>query len=487
MEEKSVGKNAALNMIKTVVALIFPLITFPYISRVLQVENLGKVNFAHSVVNYFVLFATLGLKTYGIREGAALRNDRIKFQRFFSQVLTITAVSTAVSLAVLFALTFFSPRLREYDALILILSASVVLPTLGCEWVCAAFEDYAYITVRSLLVQFLSLVLIFTLIHQPEDYYRYAFILVFSSQGANLFNLFYIRKYVKFSLTGRPEARRHLKPMLVLFASSLATTIYVSSDTTLLGLISGEYYTGLYAAATKLYAVIKNLISAIVVVSIPRFSYYYSSGKREEYHTLLSRISKVLCLLAVPAAVGVFVLSEEIILLISGSTYMEAASALRILSLAVVFVAASWVQSQCVLIPMKKEKWVLYTTSATAVLNVVLNLLLIGKWRHNAAAFTTVIAEATVVLVYALVIRKDGKVEGLSRQILHAAVGSAVMAVWLIYVKTWDGSVLLRLLAAILGGMGIYGLVLLALKDEVVKEVAGQILRRLKRKDTDIP
>lgn len=469
-------------MVKTVAALFFPLITFPYISRILQVENLGKVNFAHSVVNYFVLFATLGLKTYGIREGAALRNDRTQFQKFFSQVLTITGVSTAVSLAALYVLTFSSPQLREYDILIMILSAAVVLPTIGCEWVCAAFEDYAYITIRSLLIQFLSLILIFALIHKPEDYYRYAFILVFSSQGFNIFNLFYIRRYVKFSLTRETNIGQHLKPMMVLFASSLATTIYVSSDTTVLGLISGEYFTGLYASATKLYTVIKNLISAIVVVSIPRFSFYYSSGKMEEYRSLLRRISKVLCLLAVPAATGVFVLSEDIILLISGDSYLEAASALRILSVAVVFVAASWVQSQCILIPMKKEKWVLYTTAATAVLNVLLNLLLVRKWHHNAAAFTTVIAEATVVLVYYFAIRKDVKIKELSGQAVHAVAGSAVMVVWLLFVKTWDWNLLFRLPAAIIGSVAIYAMVLLILKDEVAEGVVAQLLRRLKRK-----
>lgn len=482
MQEKSVGKNAALNMVKTVLSLLFPLITFPYISRVLQVEKLGRVNFAYSIVSYFVLFATLGLKTYGVREGAALRNDRVRFQRFFSQMLTITAVSTAVSLALLLLLAFSAPRLREYRALILILSAAVVLPTVGCEWVCAAYEDYAYITVRTLVVQLLSLILILALLHKPEDDYRYACILVFSAQGANLLNLFHIRRYVRFSLTGKPEAGRHLKPMLVLFASSLATTVYVSSDTTLLGLLSGEYCTGLYTAAAKLYTVIKNLVSAIVVVSIPRFSYYCSAGKTEEYNALLSRISKVLCLLAIPAAAGVFVLSEEIILLISGEAYMEAASALRILSVAAVFVAASWVQSQCVLIPMKKEKWVFYTTLAAAALNVLLNLVLIPRWQHNAAAFTTVIAEGTVALVYHFAIRKHVKIQGLYRQVFHGVAGSALMAVWLLFVKTWDVHVLLRLAAAITGGAGIYCLALLILKDAVAREMTEPVLRRLRKR-----
>lgn len=481
MKEKSVGKNAALNMFKTVVTLIFPLLTFPYISRVLQVENLGKVNFANSIVNYFVLFATLGVKTYGIREGATVRNDREKFQKFFSQVFTITVVSTIVSLVVLGAVCFLTPSLETYRLLILVLSVSVILPTIGCEWICSAYEDYGYITLRSVLVQMISFGLIFTLIHKPEDYYIYALILVFSSQGSNLFNLFYVRKYIQFRITGRPDASTHLRPMLTLFASNLATSIYVSSATTVLGLFCGDYYTGVYSSAAKLYSVIKNLVSAIVIVSIPRFSYYYNNNKKDEYMKLLNQISNTLVLLVIPAAVGVFLLSEDIILLISGASYIEAASALSILAIAVIFVGASWIMSQCILIPMKMEKIVLETTIATALLNVGLNCILVGRWQHNAAAFTALVSEATVALIYYISIRKKVSVKGLPSEIFNSIVACGFMAVSIVLMKQLQLTQIIKFPLIIGVSVVVYFAVLMVRRDNYAIEYTTVIVKKMKK------
>lgn len=233
--QKSVGKNAVLNVFRTVIALIFPLITFPYISRVLQVENLGKVNFVNSIISYFILIAILGVKTYGTREGAALRDNRDKFQRFYSQVFTITLITTLISYILLFLVVTLVPSLHSYTVLFVILSTSVILTTLGNEWVCSAYEDYFYITVRGIVIQIISFILIFAFIHDSTDYYKYAVILVFSSTGANIFNFIYTRKYIKHKITLKPQFKIHTKPLLILFASTLATSIYVSSDTIILG------------------------------------------------------------------------------------------------------------------------------------------------------------------------------------------------------------------------------------------------------------
>lgn len=482
MKEKSVGKNAVLNMLKTVVTLIFPLLTFPYISRVLQVENLGKVNFANSVVNYFVLFATLGLKTYGIREGATVRNDREKFQKFFSEVFTLTIISTGLSLFVLAILCTVVPSLQNYRLLILLLSVSVVLPTFGCEWICSAYEDYGYITVRSILVQIISFVLIFALIHKPDDYYVYAMILVFSSQGANIFNLLYVRKYVKFRVTKNINLHIHLKPMMVLFASTLATSVYVSSSTTVLGLVCGDYYTGIYSAAAKLYSVMKNLVSAIVVVSIPRFAFYYNNNKRDEYNSLLNQISNTLALLVIPAATGVFLLSKEIILLISGAEYVAASSTLSILAIAVIFVGISWIMSQCILIPMKKEQVVLKTTLITAVLNIVLNIFLVGRWKHNAAAVTTLISETVVVLIYYYYVRKEVKIQGLLREIIKSFISSCVMGVVIVFGRNTNVNLIIKLPLLITISVLVYGSMLLILKDKYLLEYIHMVREKLANK-----
>lgn len=481
MQEKSIGKNAGLNMFKTVITLVFPLITFPYISRVLQVENLGKVNFANSIVNYFVLFATLGLKTYGVREGAIVRNNKDKFQKFFSEVFTITIVSTIISLIVLGIISMIVPSLTMYRILILILSISVILPTIGSEWICSTYEDYGYITLRSILVQIISFILIFILIHQPKDYYLYAFILVFSSQGSNIFNLFYVKKYVKFKLTTNMNLKTHMKPMLILFASTLATSIYVSSDTTVLGLICGDYYTGLYSSASKLYSVLKNLVSSIVVVAIPRFSFYYNNNKKKQYNDLLNNISNILALLVIPIAVGVFLLSDYIIIIISGKSYSEAASALSILAIAVVFVGASWIMSQCILIPMKMEKIVLYTTILTALLNIGLNCLLVGTWKHNAAAFTTVISEMMVVLIYAVCIRNKVKIIGLSKELLKSFIACIVMAIEIIFIRRIKIAILFKFPVIVIVSVLLYYIVLILLKDQYVIDATRLVVEKGKR------
>lgn len=482
MKEKSVGVNATLNVLKTAGSLLIPLVIFPYISRVLQVEGLGKINFARSVISYFVLFATLGLNTYGIREGASLRNNRVKFQVFFSQVLTITTITTALSLVLLYSMIFAVDRFSRYRTSMLILSISVVLPTIGCEWVCAAYEDYGYITIRTILVQLVSLALIFLLVRSPEDINRYAFILVFSSQGANIFNFFYIQRYVQFTLTKKVDIRLHLRPMGILLASSLATTIFVSSDTTILGLLTDEYYTGLYSAASKLYTVVKSVISSIIIVTIPRFSYYFSNDRHSDFEALLNQICKVVLLLAIPASVGVFILSEDIIVVLSGETFMEAGSALRILSIAILFIAASWIEAQCVLIPMKKEKWVLRVTVVAAILNVMLNLLLVKRWKHNAAAFTTVISEAAVAIAYALIIKKKVRLCGVSRQFIHAVIASGGMAIYLLAARAWETGALLNLFLKITVGIVVYYAVLLVMDDELTKQLTKEVLHRFMKK-----
>lgn len=483
MKNKSVGKNAVLNMFRTVLTLIFPLITFPYISRVLQVENIGKINFVNSIINYFILFATLGIKTYGTREGAAVREDKEKFQKFYSQVLTITIVSTVISYFLLFLMVMFIPNLHNYTVLFIILSISIVLTTLGNEWVCSAYEDYFYITIRGIVIQIISFILIFTFVHNSNDYYKYALILVFSSTGANIFNFVYIRKYVKHKLTVKPNFNMHTKPLLVLFASTLATSIYVASDTTILGFMCGDYYTGLYGASTKIYSVIKNLISAIVVVSIPRFSYYYINGLKKEYNNLLDNISKTMVILSIPATVGIFMLSKEIILLLSGEQYIEATVSLRILSLSVVFVAGSWVLSQCILIPMKFEKYVLYTTIGTALLNIVLNLLLVGKWQHNASAFTTLIAEAVVTIVYFFKVKKEIKIINIGKYFRDALIGSIFIILSIILIKSIIDNYILCLIVSIGVSIIIYFTVLLILKNKIVISYVMIIKDKLKRKN----
>ena len=253
MSKKKLAKNAILNLIKTISSLIFPLITFPYISRILGVENLGAYNFSTSIISYFSLIAGLGISTYAIREGARYREDKIKLSKFSSEVFTINIIATVLSYALLIICILLFDDLKNYISIILILSVSIMFNTLGCEWIYNIYEDFKYITIRSIAFQFISLLLLFLFVKDSNDLIFYSIITVISTSGASVINILVRKKYLKIGLTFNKNLIRHLIPILLLFANSVATTIYINSDMTIIGIISGDYFTGLYSVSTKIY------------------------------------------------------------------------------------------------------------------------------------------------------------------------------------------------------------------------------------------
>ena len=174
MSEKSLKVNSILNVIKTISSILFPLITFPYISRVLQPAYVGKVNFGASFVSYFSLIASLGITTYAIRECSAVRGDKNKLGEIASQIFSINVYTTIIAYVMLGLSLIFFRELDSYRTLIIVQSTAILFTTWGTDWLNSAMEDFAYITIRTIAFQFLSLVLMFLLVKTPEDYIKYA-------------------------------------------------------------------------------------------------------------------------------------------------------------------------------------------------------------------------------------------------------------------------------------------------------------------------
>ena len=391
--KKSLSLNAAMSAFKTLMNIIFPLITFPYASNVLQVENLGKVNFASSVCGYFLLFAGLGISSYAVREGSRYVNDREKLSAFASEMFTINMISTALTYAALAVTMLFWTKLHAYTDLMLVLSLQIFFTTIGTEWVFTIFEEYTYITIRGLLFQVLSIFMLFAFVKTRDDYCIYAGITVFAAVGANVLNFFRARRYCTIRLTRKIDWKKHLKPILIIFASTLATTLYVSSDTTILGILGTDYNVGIYSVAGKIYGIVKNLLSAVLVVSIPRLSHYAGVGDKANFNKLFNNIFNALIVVVAPAVVGLFALSREVVLFISGESYLDAVMPLQILSLALIVCLFGWLYNSCALLPCGREKELFWITLVSGLLNVGLNILLIPRFRENAAAFTTLLAE----------------------------------------------------------------------------------------------
>lgn len=399
MKKKSLGLNALLNGIRSVLNLLFPLITFPYVSRVLSVEGIGIYNFSITYIGYFLLIAGLGIATYAIREGAKYRENKNEMDKFSSQIFSLNMIATVIAYLLLFGSLIIFQNLHNYISCILIFSLQILFTTLGTEWIYTIYEDYAYITIRSIIFKVISIVLLFLLVRKPEDYLIYAAITVLSAVGSNLLNFIHARSFVHIKLTTKTNWRYHLKPILVIFASAIAVTIYVSSDTTILGLLKDDYAVGIYSTSVKIYQIAQGLLSALLTVTIPRLAFLWGQKRIGEYNKVLSKVLDSLGILVLPASVGLIMLSREVVLIIASEKYLPSVNSLRIISWAIIFSIFSWIFSDCVLIPAKRENLVLRNTIITAIENIILNFILIPFMSYDGTSLSTVIAEFTVMIM----------------------------------------------------------------------------------------
>lgn len=463
----SVGRNTVYNMIKTVFGIIFPLITFPYISRVLGVENVGKLNYGTSIVSYFSLIASLGVSTYAIRECAKCREDRSKLSDTASQIYSINIISTAIAYAALLITLLAARKLDPYRGLILIQSATIIFSTLGADWLNTAMEDFRYIAVRTVSMQIVSLILMFIFVRHPEDYIRYAIISVAATSGANIMNMFYRRRYciIRFSL--RIDWKTHLVPILLLFSMILSQTIYTSSDTTMLGIMKGDREVGLYSTSVKIYNMVNTVIASIANVVMPELSAYYERKDYTNINRILRYALSFIVTLGLPCIVGLNAITVPLLYTVAGKNYIGAATSLHIFTMALSCSYIGGFIGNIIMLPSGREKYALQSSIISAIVNFVLNLFLIPRWGLNAAALTTVFAELIALLVIGSHVEKEVQIERKYEIIKAPIAGSVCIVLVALLVKRLTSNNYLITILTVLLGATAYALVLFLMRNEL--------------------
>ncbi|SDM17701.1 Membrane protein involved in the export of O-antigen and teichoic acid [Kandleria vitulina] len=479
---KPVKLNAMLNVTKTVCNILFPLITIPYASRVLQVANYGKVNFGDSIIRFFILFASLGIASYAQREGPAFRDNQNKINMFTSEVFTVNLLSTILSYLLLFLMLTFAVSLKDYVFVMLVQSIAIIITTIGADWVNTIYEDYLYITVRYIIMQILSLILLFVFVKSPEDYVIYALINVIASVGGNLFNILYIKKYVKIHLAPLSSCKKHIKPLLQLFAVNVAITVYISSDITILGLFSGDKQVGIYTNSSRVYTVVKSILNAIMMVAIPRFSFLLGHSQREEYKAMLSEIFSYLITLILPSVAFIFMLSRPIVTILGGQAYSSGFASLSILSFSLIFSVLACFYANGVLLLHKYDGTYLFATIFSAAINALLNFVFIPWLGMNGAAITTVIAEFSMFFISWYVSRQIIKINYDKKVLISSLIGSVVMCIGLFLMIKMIKNYFLLMIISVISSFLIYLLSLLVLKHPLVGNIKEKIsLSKLKK------
>lgn len=479
----SVKKNFIMNTILSMSGILFPLITFPYVSRVLTPVGTGKVQFATSVIAYFSMFAMLGIPTYGIRACARVRDDKEKLSRTVREIFTINFTMTCLVYAAFLITLAAVPRFRSERALLLVVSATILFNMLGMEWLYKALEQYTYIAVRSLIFKFLALVLMFVCIHEQEDYIVYGALSVLAGVGSNILNFINLRKYIDLRVKGRFEYVRHLKPIVVFFAMSVATTIYTNLDVVMLNFMQGDAQTGYYSAAVKVKTVVLSVVTALGTVLLPRVSYYIEKRMQEEFRQITAKAFNFVIMLAAPIAVFFMFTAKDSILLLSGSAYMGAVLPMQIIMPTVFLIGMTNITGIQILVPMNKEKSVLLSEIAGAVVDLCINFLLIPKYGGAGAAIGTLAAEIVVLLVQVWALRDV--IGGMIREVrflnILLGMGAAVLGILLSMQLRFSHS-FTSLLVNGLTFWGSYGIVLLLRREPLIMEILREGKRLIVKK-----
>lgn len=481
-KQKSIKKNFVMNALLTMSSFIFPLITFPYVSRVLLPSGTGKVSFATSLISYFTMFSQLGIPTYGIRACAKVRDNKEKLTRTAQELLTINLLMAAISYVGLFIALTFVERLQEDKVLYLVVSVSILLNAIGMEWLYKALEQYTYITIRSIVFKFIALVAMFLLIHSEKDYVYYGFLSIFAASASNVFNFINVHKYIEIKPIGNYNFRRHLKPVAVFFAMACATTIYTHLDTVMLGFMTSDVEVGYYNAAVKIKYILVSVVTSLGTVLLPRASYYIEHNKIDEFKKISQKALNFVFLVASPMMVYFIIFAKQGIFFLSGDNYAGSIIPMQIIMPTLLLIGITNILGIQILVPLGREKIVLYSEIAGAVVDLILNAILIPLFASAGAALGTLAAEAAVLVVQYVALKKDmSKIfKTIHYWKILLGIGLGVVAsIWVINLKLGD---FITLVVSALLFFGVYGILLLTTKEPLVVELIEQVVVKTAKK-----
>lgn len=484
MKIHSVKYNFIMNAILTVAGIIFPLITFPYISRVLLVEGSGKVAFATSVVTYFTMFASLGIPTYGVRACAIVRDNKEKLSKTVQELLIISGGTTLLTYIVFGISLFVIPEFAQERTLLLIVGLGIGLNTIGVQWLYNALEQYSYITTCSILFKVIGMILMFLLVKESSDYQIYGGVYVIASFGSYVLNFICLRKFVTFQKTGTYQFKQHLKHIMVFFAMSAGASIYLNLDVVMLRFLQSNEAVGYYNAGIKVKTVLVTCVTSLGTVLLPRLSYYIETADKKAFQLMVGKAFRFVFVAASAVTVYFSIFARESILLLSGEAFLPAVGPMMILMPTVLLIGLSNVTGIQILTPNGREREVMYSIWGGAILDFVLNLIVIPKFSANGAALSTLLAEGMVLLLQSWFLRDVLWSYIRQVQCWKIVIALAVASVMTIPVKILiDSGVFVTLLVSAIVFFGGYAVVLLFLKEPFVSEILNSGIHAIVRKN----
>lgn len=481
MKENSIKYNALMNILLTLSSLIFPLISFPYVTRILSVESLGQVNFMNSVGTYAIMFAGLGIGTYGIRACSLVRDNKEELSKTTHELLFLKTISTTIVIVALFGSVLFVKKFQNNFSLLLLQIVLIISNIFSLDWFFSGLEKYSYITKRSILFKFVSLVLLILFVKKSNDAFLYSAITVFSLAASYVCNLIYSRKFVSYKKQNNYNISRHLRATFLLFAATLAVSIYTSLDTVMLGFINGDKDVGYYTVAVKVKTILLSLVNAVSAVLLPRLSYYAKQNKRDEFLILVKKSILVISMLAIPMSLYFIFEAQDSVCLLASNTYLPSVLGMQILMPILIISGFSNIVGNQILLPRGQDKYFMCAVTTGAVVDFLLNLFLLPRYGFIGAAIATLIAEVSQASIQTFfakdIIIRCINIKELLKIVISSIMGTIIVLVLRHYINY---NAFINLVITVIGFACIYVAMLWILKVEVFLALKNQFLTQIK-------
>lgn len=474
-------------ILNTLFTLVYPLITYPYVARVLMPEGLGQYTFVMALVEYFALVAGLGIPLYGTRTVASTLQNKDDLRKQSSSIFFINLLSTLVVALLYIGFMFFDKKAMENPTLYMILGLHIFSVALGVEWYFQGRAQFKYIAIRNGITKTVCIILIFIFVKSKDDIVTYAIIMIGSILAYSFLNFLIFAKEVKptFKLI---EIKKHLSPILFVFLIYLASKINTNLDTVMLNYLLGEegnYAVGQYTAAVKVINIVVDLLVAVNAVLLPNISLMLASGKYEEAYSMLKKAFSMLTFFALPCVPGLIFVAKETILILSGEAYMSAIPIMMLMSINVVITALTNFFGVQVLYANNKEIVATVAIAIGAIINFTINYLLIPIYGLFGASIATIISNLFILIIESFLTNKYFRIKFLNLDTLKTIIGSFLLAVVMYpiyYYNIFSNNPFASLVFKMVIGVVVYSIFSLVLKNSVAIYIFNFIKQKFRRK-----
>lgn len=392
----SVKRNLIFHLLLVASNIMFPVLVFPYIARVLGPEGLGNAHFALQFSKYFVMTASLGIPIYGIREVAKVKDNKDRLNKLVSELVALNLITAVISAFVYAAVLYANPVLQQNFALFAIAGVQVLFGFLSVDWLFAGLEDFRIITIRSIFIRIVTVVFLIWFVKQPNDVINYLILVIGSILLGHLLNVVYALGKLKIT-TKNLNITQHFKPILVIFLINVCITMYTVFDTAWIGFFATAASIGMYTSAIKLTKIGIPIATALGTVLVPKSARTFAAEIKQPTH--LSTAFNFIVDVATPIGVGLFCLAPELLQVFSGVAYEQAVFAMRLFSFLPLLIGLNNLFGMQMLSASGNDKLLLIAVFVGMLINIVLNIILIPNYTHNGAAMAMLATEFAVTCI----------------------------------------------------------------------------------------